>query len=396
MQNPPGGIGRYTAELARLLDASGSVTDGDTAETAAPIANIENIASTEKVELVPFVARHARADVDARLSSFGLDGLEPVMLPLPRAALYEAWNTFGVGSLGRLARELRVLDLVHAPSVAVPPKSRAALVVSVHDAAPLLFPQAFTRQGRRFHRHGYEAASRRADLVITPSATAADEVAGLTGIARERIRIVPHGVIVCRVSDDEVAQTRARLGLTDERFVLWVGTLEPRKNVTMLVEGFRIAMQRAHLPHVLVLAGADGWMHTPAKLRAAADNLGDKVRIVGSLADRDLFALYRAAELFAFPSVHEGFGMPVLEAMAAHTAVLCSDIPVLHEIAGPNAHYADPHDAESWADALVSLLTDDAHRRELVDGGAAHAARYTWPACAARTLAVYREAVARV
>src|SRR2546429_203692 len=129
LQPAPGGIGRYTAELARLLPAL-PARDGD------------------ETTLVPFVARHRREDVETRLCEFGLDGVDPVVLPLPRPLLYDAWHLLRRPRLGR-SRRLRYADVVHAPSVAVPPKSDVPLVVTAHDAAPLIYPETYPRRGRR-------------------------------------------------------------------------------------------------------------------------------------------------------------------------------------------------------------------------------------------------------
>ena len=241
LHRPPGGIGRYSAELARLLPVDGSTVD-------------------ERVEILPFVGRHERVTVEAALIAFGLEHLDPARLALPRIVLYDLWNDLGAGDLRRLSRRLRDFDIVHAPSLAVPPKSGAALVVTVHDAAPILYPDTYTRRGRWFHERGFAAAAKRADVVIAPTNAAADEVAGCTPIPRERIRVVPHGVVQREVGDGLVESTRAMLDVGPTPYILWVGTLEPRKNVGVLVEGFRRMVERDDLPHRLVIVGPKGWL----------------------------------------------------------------------------------------------------------------------------------------
>src|SRR5262249_13693416 len=158
-QRPPGGIGRYAAELGRLLPKTEDPVDG------AP------------VEVVPFVARHSNREIDAVWSDLDLP-TRPVVLRSPRRALYELWNRWNradpLGDNGATA--LHDVDVLHAPSVAVPPRGRAPLVVTVHDAAPLLFPDTYTRLGRRFHELGFAAAAARADAIVAPTAAAADEV----------------------------------------------------------------------------------------------------------------------------------------------------------------------------------------------------------------------------
>ena len=329
------------------------------------------------------------------MRSFGLDDVVPVRLPLPRVALYEAWNTFGIGRPGAFSSRLRAVDVIHAPSLAVPPKGDAALVVTVHDAAPLLFPETYTKFGRRFHEHGLAAAARRADVVIAPSHAAADELATRAAMPSERIRVVPHGVARGTATDATVHAARAAVGIGAHPYILWVGTLEPRKNVGVLVEGFRHFVEREDPPHRLLLVVSPGWLETGNEVRAAAAALGDRVRITERVGDERLVALYRGADLFAFPSVHEGFGLPVLEAMSQATAVAAADIAALREVGGEAACYVDPADPQAWALALAALLSDDARREALGAAGQARAAEFGWDQCANRTVAVYREILGR-
>jgi glycosyltransferase involved in cell wall biosynthesis len=371
LQPAPGGIGRYTAELARLLPAL-PADDGDA------------------VTLVPFVARHRREDVEARLHEFGLAGLDPVVLGLPRPLLYDAWHVVGRPRL--YAHGLRDVDVIHAPSVAVPPKSLAPLVVTAHDTGSILFPETYPPRGRRFHKQGLAAAARRANLVITVSQAAADELASHTAIPRERIRIVPNGVDLELASDTEVAEARRDFDLGDTPYVLWVGSLEPRKNVGLLVDAFVRWAAHARLSHRLVLAGPAGWVEDESSVLEPARPFGDRVRTIGRVTDPALRALYRAADLFAFPSRHEGFGIPVLEAMAQETAVLAADIPALREIASGAAVLRSPDDPGAWVAALDNLLHDVSERARLGVAGRRRARQYSWTRCAESTRAVYREA----
>src|SRR5215471_1273324 len=342
LQPAPGGIGRYTAELARLLPALPSGDD-------------------DAIELVPFVARHRREEIEARFHEFDLDGVDPVVLRLPRPVLYDAWHVFRRPRLVR-PRRLHTVDVVHAPSVAVPPKSNASLVVTAHDAAPILFPATYPRRGRRFHAQGLAAAAKRADL----------EIAG----------------------DDAVDAVRREYELGETPYVFWVGSLEPRKNVGVLIDAFARWASHTDLPHLLVLAGPGGWIEDEASVLAPARRLGGRVRTIGRVGDPALGALYRGADLFAFPSRHEGFGIPVLEAMAQETPVLAADIPALREVASGAAVLRSPDDPEAWVAALDNLLHDGAELSRLIEAGRARAQRYSWTRCAEETRAVYREAVA--
>jgi len=362
LQVAPGGIGRYTAELVRLLPARG-------------------------VDVVPFCARHARADVDAAMRAQDLD-VAPVVLPLPAPLLYDAWHVLGAASP---VRRVAPVDLVHAPSSAVPPTGPVPLVVTMHDAAPMVMPEGYTRRGVWFHRKGLEAAAKRARLVIAVSELAADEAVSYGHIARARIRVVLNGVDREPVPSDAVAKTRARYGLADRPYVFWAGALQPRKNVRVLLDAFT-RLDPGRYPHRLVLAGPPGWKEDEEDA-AVARALGDRVRLPGAVPRAELFALFAGADLYACPSRHEGFGIPVLEAMAQGTATVCADIPGLRETAGDAAVFVSPDDVDGWVAALGELLDDPARRAALEARGLKRVETYSWDRCADQTAAVYAEAL---
>lgn len=331
-----------------------------------------------------FVALHRRGEVDVALARFGLAGLRPHVLPLPRPLLYDAWHHLGLPPLTFAA------DVVHAPSLAVPPRRKAPLVVTVHDAAPDLFPDAFTRRGLRFHRAGLAAAARRADLVVTVSQAAAEEIAGHSALRPERIRVVPNGVDPVAVPDERREAVVRAGGLADRPYVLWVGSLEPRKGVGTLVA----AMARLHRRGVrarLVLVGYEGWLGKGLVAAADRDELGPDLVERGPVADDELWALYAGASVFAFPSRHEGFGLPVLEAMTQGTPVVCSDLAVLREVAGDAALRVAAGEVGEWAEAIGGLLADPDAARRFGEAGRAHAAAWTLERSVRATRAVYEE-----
>ena len=378
----PGGIGRYTAKLVTLL----------------PRLFPEDV-------LLPFIALHRRGDVEQAYQRAGVDAAiagRPIRLALPRPLLYDAWHIAGGPALGWLSSPLRSAQLVHAPSVAVPVVGRARLVVTVHDAAPELFPEAFPVRGRRFHSRGLRAAARRADLVITVSEAAAAEIATHTLIPADRLRVVPGGVDLTAASPADVEFTLRRHRLTDAPYVFWLGTLEPRKNVAVLLTAFaRLLAARPDLPHRLVLAGSAGWLDeglVPLQERAMLRER-DRLRVLGPVPDDELRSLYAGAVLFAFPSRHEGFGLPVLEAMAQGTPVVCADIPALREVAGGAARLVPPMNVEAWVAAVGDLLEGAADHpaqttQPMAAAGRARAAGFSWERCIASTHAVYTEALA--
>lgn len=362
VQDGVSGIATYTAELVRRLPSNGW-------------------------DVTAFTARHGRGEVDDAMAAAGLATVHPVVLPLPRPALYDAWHTVGAASP---LRRIAPVDLVHAPSVAVPPISDVPLVVTAHDAAPVTWPETYTRRGRWFHERGFAAAAKRARFVIAVSEFSAAELVAHTPIRREQIRVVPNGVELARAVDADVQSTLARYHLTGQPYVLWVGTMQPRKNVKVLVDAFARAVRDAALPHALVLVGARGWLDD---LDADVAGLGDRLVMPGPVGRHDLSALYAGADAFALPSLHEGFGLPVLEALAQGTAVIASDIPVLREVAGDAARFASPTDGDAWRDALVELLSDPVARAAVAGRGPARAAQFSWDQCAVRTAAVYDDAL---
>jgi len=368
----PGGIGRYTARLMTLLPR---LFPDD--------------------EVLAFTAWHRAAAVEAAYRQAGLPaGLsrQAIRLPLPRPVLYDAWHLTGFPQLGWMAPALGGCPLIHAPSVAVPPAGRARLVVNVHDVAPLLYPETFTPRGRRFHRQGLRAAARRANLVITGSQAAADELAAYTSIPPDRVRVVPNGVDAAPAPPDAVAETVARRGLAGAPYVLCVGSLEPRKNLRTLVSAF------ARMPDVdrvrLALVGPTGWLGRDLVDAGDRERLGDRLRWLGFVDDADLRALYAGARIFAFPSLHEGFGLPVLEAMVQGTAVVCADIPALREVSAGAARLVPPQDPEAWAATMSELLADERGLAELGAAGSRRAAQFSWEATVRATREVYVEALA--
>jgi len=363
LQPAPGGIGRYTAQLVKLLPTR-----------------------ARGVDVSVFTARHPRRAVEQALAANGLSDVDTVVLPLPRPVLYDTWHVLGqCGPLRRVAP----VDLVHAPSPAVPPRESVPLVVTLHDAAPVTMPEATTRRGRSFHTRGFRAAAARADLVIVVSEFAADEIAAHTDVPRERMRVVPNGVELDRATAEDVARVTKRYGIADRPYVFWLGTFQPRKNVGGLLAAFA-RLGADDVPHRLVLAGHEGWL---ADHDAALAALGDRVRLLGSVSSADAAALYAGADLFVFPSRHEGFGIPVLEAMAQGTAVVASDIPVLREVGGDAACFVPLDEPDALADAMRSLLHDAAAREALVARGLDHVQAYSWDRCADATIAVYEEAL---
>jgi len=237
-------------------------------------------------------------------------------------------------------------------------------------------------------------SARRARRLIAVSAHAAAETTRLLDVLPERVDVVYHGVDPAfhPLPADAVAAFRQHQGVP-EQFVLFVGTLEPRKNLLRLVEAFaRIHENGSQV--VLVLAGGKGWLYDDLFARVEALGLNGKVIFSGYVMNDELPFWYNAAIALAYPSVYEGFGLPVLEAQACGTPVLTSNVSSLPEAAGDAALMVDPYDVEALAVGLNRLLTDAPLRQELRERGLVHAEQFSWPNAARETARVYRRALA--
>ena len=339
------------------------------------------------------MARHPSDQVDDALSEAGVapeDAARRVMLNWPRSLVWEGWVRLGLPRLP----DLGGAELVHAPSVVVPPRPGVPLVVTVHDTAPALFPEAFTKRGVRFHQRALKAVAARADLVITVSQAAADEVTSHSRVPPGRVRVVHNAVDPPEMEAEERdAFLRAR-GLAGREYVLWVGSLEPRKGVDTLVAAMAELRRRSPKRDVLlVLAGYEGWLNTDLIDPDHQAVLGAALRQLGRVGERELWALYGGACVFAFPSRHEGFGLPVVEAMSQGVPVVASDIAAVREVSAGAASLVPPRDVKGWADALDALLSDGQECRRLAEAGRARSQEFNAPAMAAATRAVYVEAL---
>jgi glycosyltransferase involved in cell wall biosynthesis len=290
------------------------------------------------------------------------------------------------------------LDVLHAPSFFLPLwRGRGKQLLSVHDMTSFTHPQLHTPLRRsRAYLAGVEASIRRADLVSVPSEFVADEVKRIVrSIGPERVRVVRYGIgeeFTPRASD-EVAAVRERLHLPD-RYILFVGTIQPRKDLDVVVEAYRRLVASGEDETHLVLAGQLGWGYRELLQRLAAPEFRERVHLPGYVSSDDLPALYAGAALFVYPSRVEGFGFPPLEAMATGTPVIASDTSSLAENLSGAAELVRVADAEAWFGALERLLDDVGLQERLRESGLRRAKEFTWERTARETLACYEELAA--
>jgi len=360
----PGGIGTYVRELLLRLSA------------------------TPDVELLPFSSRWTRPGPIAIPVQ---QGATWPRVRLPIQILYPSWSALRIP---HLPRRFGDLDIVHATNhAAIPPARRdQRLVVTVHDLAFERFPELFPERWLRFYRRGLDIAAREADIILVPSMFTARELRA-RGVGERAIRVTPLAAET-RGEPARPESEEARAHEPDGPFVLAVGTVEPRKNLRRLIAAFHLAVEQAHLPHTLVIAGAVGW-HQDELLAEIRSDPRQRVRYVGHLESDVLDVMRRDADAVAYVSVYEGFGLPVLESLAAGTPTLVSSIPAMTEVAGDAALFVDPLDETDIAAGLVGILTDDGLRNELRTNGPTQAASFSWEATARATLDAYRDAMER-
>ena len=284
-------------------------------------------------------------------------------------------------------------DLLHSPDHVSPAWGSWKSVVTLHDLAFLLYPETHTAASRAYYAAAGVSARRAARVIAVSQRTASDAVR-LLGVDPARMRVVPEAAAPAfsprAHSAFEPLAKRLRID-RDRPYVLFVGTLEPRKNLVFLLESFALLRQRMDVQ--LLLAGARGWLDEPIFDAHARLALGDDARFIGSQDEEDLAVLYSHASALVLPSLYEGFGLPVLEAMACGAPVVCSNAGPLPDVAGPAAIVVPPTDAAAWADRLYDVLSDQRLADDLRRRGVARAAEFSWQRTALMTRDVYREAL---
>ena len=300
-------------------------------------------------------------------------------LPLPLPLLYDAWTALRRPTLTSAAG---AVDLVHVTVPITPPRDRVPLVATVHDVLPLSHPEWFTGRGARLMRRGLRAIAERADVVVVPSrATERDCISH--GFDASRMRVVPWGSAP-PLPPPGGGATRPELG---ERYVLFVGTTEPRKGLRVLADAL-VELDRSDVS--LVLAGPSGWGDADGGRLAAVPG---PVHTLGYVDRAELVALERGAAAVCIPSLAEGFGLPVLESLAAGAVVVTTADTACGEVAGDAATLVPAGDAAALADALARLLDDPSASDDLRARGPARAAEFTWAATADGVIDAYRHAL---
>ena len=297
---------------------------------------------------------------------------------LPRQILYETWNRFNTPKVENLVKSV---DLVHASGGAVP-STDLPLVATIHDLSWREQNDWFPSRGKRFAEAWLDKA-RKAERIICPSITTFKDLVK-AGFDEQIIRIVPLGVKTRKVGQDQVDCLLEKNSIKTP-FILWVGTIEPRKNIPTLVK----AMQQ--IPEIpLVLVGPKGW---ESDLQSAIEPIRERVKIIGEVDEVTKHTWYKAASVFCFPSLMEGFGLPIAEAMSHGTPVVTSSTTATSEVAGDAALLIDPKSADVIAESIKEILNNPELAEELSKKGLDRAEKMTWENTALVTAGIYREMV---
>lgn len=306
------------------------------------------------------------------------------------------WHQIGVT---RTARRLNC-QLLHLPGSVGPiiATDGIAAVVTIHDVMAIRFPEMFRPWYRHYARMVLPHLARRARGVITGSAAAKSEIVEWLRVPAERVHVIPYGVdeVFRPVAPDDprASAVRRRYGLPSA-FILAVGSIEPRKNLPRLLEAVhQLRAERGGVDIALVHAGPEGWQPETARRAVQRLGLSEVTRFLGYVPLEDLAILYSLARVFAYPSLWEGFGMPVLEAMACACPVVTSNVSSLPEVAGDAAVQVNPASTDDLARGIASVLDDEALRKRLVARGVERASRFTWARAARETIGVYEAALA--
>lgn len=303
-----------------------------------------------------------------------------------------AWDSYYMHLLLPQRAHSVKADLVHTPASRVPLQGNVPIITTIHDVIPLVFPKLFRLRERITLGLYFRAVRRKATHVITVSEQSRNDIHRLLDIDLNRISVTHNGVasIFRPVAPSDIVQRLARHQI-EQPYILSVCTLEPRKNLVRVLQAFALLRHTHKVKHRLVLVGKRGWLEKPIFETARALGVEDHIQFTGFVPDDDLPALYSGADVFVYPSLYEGFGIPPLEAMACDCPVVTSNLSSLPEVVGNAALLVDPLDVNAIADGILRIIDDRALRESFVEAGLERARQFTWSHCANQTIKVYHQ-----
>jgi alpha-1,3-rhamnosyl/mannosyltransferase len=362
---PKTGVAHYTLELARALAA---LRPDDSFELIVPNAIPAGL--IRETETIPNLR----------------------VVSVKDNVLMRHWSSFGLPQYLRRAR----LDLFHGTNYQLPFMNERPNVLTVHDLSIFTHPETHDARLARRARRRLPIMLGAASHVITPTEAIKDELTARFNLDPDRITVTPEAPrkSFFPMKREDTAEVRQRLGIEND-FILFVGTIEPRKNLQTLVRAFeRISRQSDHRSQ-LVIAGGAGWLTDDLDRLVRASDFRERIRLTGYLGDEDLRALYSSCKVLVYPSLYEGFGLPPLEAMACGAPVVASRIAAHEETLKDNARLVGAMDEGALANAIIELLDHDGTRRQLASRGRAHAANFSWKKTAELTWEVYEQVLHR-
>ena len=360
------GVGHYTFELARALAAN---YPSDQFALISP---------------KPFHARIVEQAERDRLPN--LEFINP-----KSSAIRGRWWSFDLPRYLKRAG----LDLFHGTNYEIPLWRRRRSIVTVHDLSSLLYPQLHRKPLARRMRLRLPLAVKLSKAIITPTGAVKRELCSHLNVKPGKVTAIHEAPRESfrPLSRVQASLMRTRLGVEDD-FLLFVGTLEPRKNLLTLLKAYAEVLGETRFRPQLVVAGGEGWLMEETFRFVAAAGIGERMRLIGYVNDDELRALYSLCRAFIYPSLYEGFGLPPLEAMACGAPVIAGRIPALEETIGGAAMLVDPLDVPALTAAITDVCENEKQRKKLIAAGPAHAASFSWGRAAQATYEVYRQVVA--
>ena len=354
------------------------------------------------------LGRHARELLSGVASQEGIDALHPIsaygdpadsehrkiqenysMTFMPGKRRYRAlaWYLFGMPSIDRYIPEV---DIVHVAELNMPVPTRKPWLVTVHDIGPLSHPHFFTDSGYPWlMKKSLELAAEKASAIISISEATANEIREYLGKDLE-ITVIPYGIseVFRNEADISTIEQIDNMPPKDTPFFFFAGSLNPRKNMSGILDAFEMVSDR--LPHHLVVAGNVGWGHSSTLERFETSRVKDRIHWIGQMNDSQMAALYSRAEALVFPSFFEGFGFPVLEAMSMGCPVITSNLSSMPEVAGGAALLVGPDKPEEIAEAMKKIGLDRETRKSMIEKGKKNAEKYTWDKNVKAAVEVYK------
>ncbi len=267
-------------------------------------------------------------------------------------------------------------DITHFFNYIVPPRIEGHVIDTIHDMCYQLYPETLDPKNLKRITHDIDYSIDRSDLLIAVSENTKQDIINLLNVPSSKIHVIYNGVTPM-ASKNKLEEVQQRFSFTHP-YILYVGNLEPRKNIERLVLAYAKLKKEINIPHQLVLAGQKGWLYDTIFQTVLSKGLQDDVIFTGYISESEKAALYTNASLFAYPSLYEGFGIPILEAMSAGIPVVCSNTSSMPEVAGEAALFVNPLDVDDIASGMFSLLSDEALRATKIALGKIQTTKFSW------------------